>query len=128
VILVDTSVWVDHLRAGDDELVDLLHAGEVACHPFVVGELACGRVRNRDEILTLLSSLPVLPKAGDAEVLAFISRQRLMGRGLGLVDVHLLASCLLAHAPLWTRDGKLAEAAAHLGLDRGSTGTRAGGP
>jgi predicted nucleic acid-binding protein len=123
VVLVDTSVWGDHLRAGDDDLAELLHAGDVACHPFVVGELACGRLRNRDEILTLLSSLPVLPKAGDAEVLDFIARQHLMGRGLGLVDVHLLASCRLAHAPLWTRDRNLAKAAADLGLDPGSRGS-----
>lgn len=123
MILVDTSVWINHLRAGDDELVERLHAGEVACHPFVVGELACGNLRNRDEILTLLSALPALPKAEDGEVLDFIARWRLMGRGLGLVDMHLLASCLLADAGLWTRDRKLAEAAGDLGIRTGSLGT-----
>lgn len=121
MILVDTSVWVDHLRDGVHALVELLHAGEVACHPFVVGELACGSIRNRQEFLTLLSALPAVPKAEDAEVLEFIEGGRLMGSGLGLIDVHLLASCRLAGASLWTRDGKLAQAAARLGIGPGST-------
>jgi len=116
VILIDTSVWVDHLRETDDDLVELLQAGEVACHPFVVGELACGDIQNRDEFLTLLSALPVLAKVEDAEVLDFIDRHRLMGEGLGLIDVHLLASCMLADVPLWTRDKNLAGAATQLGV------------
>lgn len=123
MILVDTSVWVGHLRAGDGDLAELLRSGDVVCHPFVVGELARGRMRSRGEILTLLSALPVLPKADDAEALDFISRHRLMGRGLGPVDVHLLASCMLADAPLWTLDRKLQEAATDLGLARNSKGT-----
>jgi hypothetical protein len=108
-------VWVDHLRRGSDALAELLRAGEAACHPFVVGELACGDIRNRRAILPLLSALPVLPKADDAEVLEFIDRHGLMGRGLGLIDVHLLASCMLADARLWTFDRKLADAADRLG-------------
>ena len=98
MVLVDTSVWVDHLRQGDAILASLLEAGEVSCHPFVVGELACGAIRNRSQILRLLLALPTLAKADDDEVLAFIDRHRLMGSGLGLIDVHLLASCLLAGA------------------------------
>jgi len=116
VILVDTSVWVDHLRRGDDKLTELLRADEVACHPFVIGELACGNLRNRAELLTLLSVLPILPKVEDAEALAFIDTHRLMARGLGLIDVHLLASCALAGVGLWTRDKKLAQAASRAGL------------
>jgi predicted nucleic acid-binding protein len=116
VILVDTSVWVDHLRRGNDVLASLLEAGEVACHPFVVGELACGDIRNRAEVLALLASLPSLPKAEDEEMLGFIERHRLMSKGMGLIDVHLLGSCLLAGVPLWSSDAKLAAAAAELQL------------
>ena len=119
MILVDTSVWVDHLRKGDEELAALLQTDEVACHPFVIGELACGNIRNRTELLKLLSALPQLPKAQDVEVIEFISRHRLMGKGLGLIDVHLLASCALARAGLWTRDRKLSKAASGLGLGQG---------
>ncbi|MBI2901254.1 MAG: type II toxin-antitoxin system VapC family toxin [Planctomycetes bacterium] len=116
MVLVDTSVWVDHLRRGDAVLASLLHAGEVLRHPFVVGELACGGIRNRSRILRLLQALPAVPKAQDDEVLLFIDRHRLAGAGLGLIDMHLLASCLLAGAALWTRDARLAGAAAKLGL------------
>ena len=115
--LVDTSVWVDFLRHGNDSLAKLLHAGEVACHPFVIGELACGNVGDRQVFLSLLSALPGLAKVDDAEALEFIEHHRLMGRGLGLIDVHLLASCMLAGMGLWTGDKKLAQAAAQLGCD-----------
>jgi predicted nucleic acid-binding protein len=115
-MLVDTSVWVDHLRTRSDSLADLLEAGEVVCHPFVIGELACGSLGSRAAILSLLASLPSLPKAEDDEVLEFIDRHHLMSSGLGLIDVHLLASCLLAGVPLWTHDAKLAAAASKLGL------------
>ena len=116
VVLVDTSVWVDHLRRRDDALADLLEADEVTCHPFIVGELACGGIRNRSEILSLLSALPSLTRAQDDEVLTFIDRHRLMRQGLSLIDVHLLASCMLTGVPLWTRDKKLGNAAIELGL------------
>ena len=119
VVLVDTSVWVDHFRRRDDALAALLDAGEVACHPFIVGELACGGIRNRPEILSLLSALPSLTRAGDDEVLLFIDRHRLMGRGLGLIDVHLLVSCMLDGTSLWTRDAKLGNAATELELNVG---------
>ncbi len=116
MILVDTSVWVDHLRRGNSRLAELLLAEQVVCHSFVIGELACGSIRNRAEVLRLLSALPSVQKVEDAEALDFIEQQKLMARGLGLVDVHLLASCVLAGVGLWTRDKRLAQAALQLGL------------
>ncbi len=118
MVLVDTSVWVDHLRRGDEALAEALRAGEVACHPFIIGELACGNIGNRSEVLTLLSALPSLPRAEDHEVLEFIAQHDLMGAGLGLIDIHLLASCMLAGASLWTRDQNLAACASRLGITR----------
>lgn len=117
MVLVDTSVWVNHLRRHDDTLAALLEAGEIACHPFIIGELACGGIRNRQEILSLLSALPSLTTADDNEILLFIECHRLMGQGLGLIDIHLLASCKLTATPLWTRDKKLSNAATKLKLN-----------
>jgi len=114
VILVDTSVWVDHLRAGEPVLAELLAGNRVLVHPFVVGELACGNLRNRDEILSLLRHLPAAAAATDDEALAFIDQHALMGRGIGYVDVHLLAAAMLAAVPLWTRDKHLAKVASAL--------------
>lgn len=116
MILVDTSVWVDHLRLGDAELVTALQAMQVGMHPWVVGELACGHLRARIEVLGLLQSLPQMPIANEREVLFFIDKHALMGRGIGYVDVHLLASARLAHAWLWTRDKRLHVIATELGL------------
>ncbi|MDA8170367.1 MAG: PIN domain-containing protein [Nitrospiraceae bacterium] len=107
MVLVDTSVWIEHFRAGNADLRGLLLNGEVMCHPFVIGELACGNLTNRHELLALLTELPGTKILDGDEVLAFISRQRLYGLGIGLVDVHLLASCLLSHAALWTLDKNL---------------------
>ncbi len=121
MILVDTSVWIDHLRAGDNDLVALLGRVQVLTHPFVVGELACGNLRNREEVLGLLKGCPHAQVAQDAEVLEFIARNRLMGRGIGYVDAHLLASVALAgSAKLWTRDRRLAALAGDLGLASGA--------
>jgi len=115
VILVDTSIWVDHLRAGEPALVHALEQGHVLMHPFVVGELACGTLKNRAEILRLAASLPGAPEATDTEALQFIEKRRLMGRGIGYIDVHLLASTALAPAArFWTRDRRLARIAAEL--------------
>jgi predicted nucleic acid-binding protein len=116
VVLVDTSVWITHLAKGSAELRRLLDAGEVLGHPLVVGELACGNLRNRDEILTLLRRLPLAQVADHDEVLAFIEARSLAGRGLGLVDVSLLASAVLSRVPLWTADKQLRDAAAGLGV------------
>ena len=101
MVLVDTSVWIDHLRKASPRLTELLENGEVATHPFVVGELACGNITNRAEILALLHALPEAPRAGDDEILFFIDRHSLGGKGLGLIDIHLLASGQLGALPLW---------------------------
>lgn len=117
MILVDTSIWVDHLRAGDKGLASLLGSARVLIHPFVVGELACGNLRKRAEVLALLQDLPQAPVARNAEVLFFIEQHRLMGRGIGYIDAHLLAAATLADpARLWTRDRRLAAVASDLRL------------
>lgn len=117
MILVDTSVWVDHLRDGAPALAAALEQGSVLMHPFVLGELACGNLKNRSEVLRLLGDLPAAPLATDPEALNYIERRALMGRGIGYVDVHLLASAALAGAArLWTRDKRLAVVAADLKL------------
>ncbi len=107
MVLVDTSVWVSHLRDGNVGLEKLLRDGEVVCHPFIVGELACGNLKNRDEILTYLQSLPMTILAEDEEVLKFIENNQLMGKGLGYIDIHLIASAVLTDVPLWTLDKPL---------------------
>lgn len=112
MILVDTSVWVDHLRREDDHLVTLLKRGRVLCHPMVIGELACGMLRNRAEILGLLANLPSATEASHEEVLGFIERHVFMGRGIGYVDLHLLTSTTLDQTRLWTRDTRLRKVAA----------------
>ncbi len=114
--LVDTSVWVDHLRARNPRLSSFLRDGQVICHPFVVGELACGNLRNRQEVLGLLAALPEATIAEHREVLQLVESGRLFGRGLGWVDAHLLASALLAGSAFWTLDRPLRKAAAALRL------------
>jgi predicted nucleic acid-binding protein len=112
LILVDTSVWVDHLRRGDAQLAGLLDRGVVIAHPFVVGEIACGSLGDRGSVLELIQDLPSAVVADDHEVLAFIERHGLHGKGIGYVDVHLLASVALTEgAQLWTRDKRLGAAA-----------------
>ena len=117
MVLVDTSVWVAHLREMHVDLANLLAAGEVACHPFIVGELACGNLKNRTEILSLLEALSMAAAAEHEEVLAFIESHSLMGKGLGYVDVHILASAALSRLPIWTLDKKLVQVADMLGLN-----------
>ena len=109
MVLADTSVWITHFRSGNPRLKSLLADGKVACHPFIVGELACGLLQNREEILSLLQTLPAATQAEHEEVLRLIEMHRLMG--LGYVDVHLLASALLSGIPLWTEDRQLRKAA-----------------
>jgi predicted nucleic acid-binding protein len=116
LILVDTSVWVEHLRQGDAQLVDLLERANVMMHPFVVGEIACGNLRDRSSVLELLQDLPAASVAESEEVLGFIGRHVLHGKGIGYIDVHLLASVALTEgAKLWTRDTRLRVAAEALG-------------
>lgn len=115
-LLADTSVWVDHLRSGSALLAARLEREEVRCHPFVVGELACGNLENRREILGRLAALPRAEVAEHREVLAFLDAHRLAGRGIGWVDAHLLASAALSRLPLWTLDKQLAAVARDLAL------------
>jgi predicted nucleic acid-binding protein len=116
VIVVDTSVWVDHLRRRNERLATLLVEGQVLSHPFVVGELACGHLRQRAEILGLLARLPPAPLASHDETLRLLDSRSLMGRGLGWIDLHLLASAVLAREPLWTADRRLDAAALAEGI------------
>ena len=119
VIIVDTSIWVTHLREGNPRLEELLLEAQVVSHPFIIGELACGNIKNRDEFLTLLRTLPTAPTVDLDELLYFIEKKRLMGLGIGFEDVHLLASAELSGAPLWTSDKKLKSAAIKLKLAYG---------
>ena len=114
MILVDTSVWIDHLRRGDRELEKLLGEGVVLCHPFVIGELACGNLKNRDEILSLLAALPASAVASHEEGLHVVAHRKLTGKGLGWIDIHLLASALLSKCTLWTKDKALGAVARSL--------------
>ena len=118
MLLVDTSVWIQHLRSGDVLLAQLLSTGEVIVHPFVIGELACGNLKDRAMVLTLLRCLPQAPVAEVDEVLLFIEQHSLTGKGIGYVDAHLLAATALAPAArLWTRDKRLNDTARAIGLD-----------
>ena len=116
MILVDTSVWIDHLRAADSQLAGLLLEEQALCHAMVVGEMACGTLKSRAEVLALLRSLPQGPTVDFEEVLAFVDAHALMGSGLGWVDVHLLASVCLSRERLWTKDRRLLQAARRLGV------------
>jgi predicted nucleic acid-binding protein len=115
-MLVDTSVWIDHFRRRNAMLSDLLEQGHVWTHEFVIGELACGNLANRRRILNYLSELPRVSTAAHAEVLRFLQSRRLIGRGLGWVDLHLLASSLVARIPFWSIDERLSVVARQLGL------------
>ncbi len=115
-MLVDTSVWVDYLRRGNERLAARLIDGSILCHPFVIGELACGNLRNRQEFLSLLGVLPQAPVADQEDVLAFVERNKLMGKGIGWIDMHLLVSTILANTGLWTLDLRLAQIARALGF------------
>lgn len=115
-MLVDTSVWVDHLRRRNPALIEQLEHSQVSTHPFVIGELACGNLSNRGVILESLAELPQVPVASHEEVLAFVHSRRLMGRGLGWVDMHLLAAAVVAKVPFWTVDRRLLQATRELEL------------
>ena len=119
MVLVDTSIWVDHLRKASSKLASLLEIEGVAIHPFVLGELACGNLRNRKEIIALLHALPHATKADDDEILLFIERHHLMGRGIGLIDAHILASCCIDSCLLWTGDKRVQAVAKEMNIDFG---------
>lgn len=114
MVLVDISVWVSHFRETNDDLVELLNRGEVVCHPFIVGELACGNLKNRVSIIALLEALPMALVVDHEELLSFVEARKIMGKGLGYVDVHLLAAALLTDVSLWTLDKKLDKVAREL--------------
>ena len=116
MILVDTSVWIEHFRAGSKKLENLLNEGRVVSHMFVIGELACGNLKNRATILSLLQELPMAIRADDEDVLQFIDNHKLAGKGLGYIDIHLLMSAMLTRVSLWTFDKRLHEAATALHL------------
>ncbi|MBN1867966.1 type II toxin-antitoxin system VapC family toxin [Candidatus Sumerlaeota bacterium] len=116
MFLVDTSVWIDHFRRRLPPLVDLLVSGQVATHPFVIGELACENLANREEILRLLAALPSVTAASHEEALELVERHALAGSGIGWIDAHLLASALVGGVSLWTDDTDLKTVAARLGV------------
>jgi predicted nucleic acid-binding protein len=119
VVIVDTSIWVNHLRRGSRQLEELLLDARVVCHPFIIGELACGNIKNRGEFLSLLHSLPIVTVVTLDELLFFIERNKLMGKGIGFVDAHLLASAQLSRLALWTSDRALKLVASELKLAYG---------
>ncbi|MFZ5616330.1 MAG: type II toxin-antitoxin system VapC family toxin [Pseudomonadota bacterium] len=121
MLIVDTSVFVDFLRRGDETVSRALESGLVLSHPFVTGEIALGHLKNRSEIISLLTALPRAVVASDDEILSFIERFELHGRGIGYVDTHLLASARLSGAALWTRDRKLLTIATDLQLASAGT-------
>ena len=114
--MVDTSVWVDHLRHRNARLAAVLETMPVTTHPFVIGELSCGQLAQRTEVLGFLEALPTVPLADHEEVVEFVAAHRLYGRGLGWVDMHLLAAARLAQLPVWTLDKRLAVVAGEMGL------------
>lgn len=118
MILVDTSIWIEHLRSGNSRLRALLADDQVLTHAFVVGEIACGTLRNRSKILEHLNALPSARSATDDDVLTLVEERTLWGKGIGWVDAHLLASALLTRCRLWTFDRALDRVAGALGLTR----------
>ena len=117
MVLVDTLVWISHLRYGNSKLQNLLEDCRVVSHPFIIGELACGNINNRTEIISLMQSLPMLDVVEHEELLLFIEHNQMMGKGLGFVDVHLVAAAILAGVPLWTKDKKLKQACSGLRIN-----------
>ena len=116
MVLVDTSVWISHFRGDHSDLTELLNQGTAATHPYVIGELSCGNLKNREEILALMQDLPMALPAEHDEIQGFIESRRLMGQGLGIIDVHILASALLSGIELWTENRHLAKTAADLDI------------
>ena len=122
MILVDTSIWIDHIRRPNARLISMLKAELVSMHPWVIGELVCGNLADRANVLYLLSSLPRAVIATDDEVLFFIDKHGISGKGIGYLDMHLLAAAALGSLHIWTRDRRLYQVASSLGLDAPATG------
>ncbi|OGL44703.1 MAG: ribonuclease [Candidatus Schekmanbacteria bacterium RBG_16_38_11] len=116
MVLIDTSIWISHFQEENPHLKELLLEGSVVCHPFVIGELACGNIKNRKEIISLLRDLPEAETLENDEILQFIENKRLMGLGIGLIDIHLLASSVLTNVLLWTADKQLRSVASKLNI------------
>jgi predicted nucleic acid-binding protein len=116
MVLVDTSVWVSHFRWGNTLLQTLLLEDVVVCHPLIIGEVACGHLRHRKEIISLLQALSTIKIPEHAEVFEFLEQKRLMGLGMGWIDVHLLASAFLNRVSIWTLDKKLRAVATKLNV------------
>ena len=117
MVLVDTSVWIDHLRKNDKHLQLLLIDGEVVCHPLIIGELVCGNLKNRKEIIGLLQALPMSPEIDFEEYLYFVEEHKLFGKGIGYIDIQLLASAKLSQTSLWTSDKRLKAIAVEFGIN-----------
>ena len=107
MVLVDTSVWIDFLRNGNEKLNALLSEGQVLIHPLIVGELSCGNINNRVQFLSLINDLEILPEATHSEVLSFIENNRVYSKGVGYFDLHILCSALISNVHLWTLDKRL---------------------
>ena len=118
MILVDTSIWIDHLNNSNDELIKLLNSNRVCIHPLIIGELSCGHISNRKEILSLLQALPRIEPALEGEVFTFIENKKLYGLGLGIVDINLLASALIHDVKIWTHDKSLKNIARKLNIHK----------
>lgn len=121
MILVDSSIWIDHFHHSDEALKELLLSNQVCIHPFILGELSCGNISNRKEILSLLRTLRSIDLVLDEEVFILIEDRKLYGKGLGFIDLHLLASALVHHVPIWTRDKSLRRVSEELGIDHSFT-------
>ncbi|MDF1570677.1 MAG: type II toxin-antitoxin system VapC family toxin [Bacteroidales bacterium] len=116
MILVDTSVWIDHFHHSDEKLKAMLLSNQVCMHPFILGELSCGNISNRKEVLSLLRALRSIDVVLDEEVFVLIEDRKLFGRGLGFIDIHLLASAMIYQIPVWTRDKTLKRISGELGI------------
>lgn len=116
MVLVDTSVWISHFKKANTPLTKLLLEEAVICHPLIIGEIACGHISNREEVLSLLEAIPSAKVAEFDEILHFIESRSLFGLGVGIVDVHLLAASLLSKTPIWTLDNKLQKVASRLNV------------
>jgi len=116
MILVDTSVWIDHFHHSDEDLKELLLSNQVCIHPFILGELSCGNISNRKEVLSLLRTLRSIDLVLDEEVFILIEERELFGQGLGFIDIHLLASAMIHQVLIWTRDKSLKRVAVELGI------------